>query len=704
MAVVYAKPTVRGLALRHCFDQRALSPTVTGVSRSGVWRFRELVLPDAEDGDIVTQPEGNTPLIAREAIARWAGIEALQLKHEGHNPTLSFKDRGMTVALTQAKRIGASAVACASTGNTSSSLAAYAAMAGVPALVLVPRGKVSLGKLAQTIAYGARTLLVRGDFDDCLRLVSEAAERLGVYLANSINPYRLQGQKTIVLELLQQLGWRAPDWIVVPAGNLGNTAAFGMALREARELGLIETMPRLAAVQASGAAPFAWSYRHGFTERRAVRAETVATAIRIGDPASFERAARSIRETDGVVTDVSDEEILEAKEVIDAAGVGCEPASAASVAGARRLAREGTIHSSDHVVAVLTGHILKDPDVLLRRGAGIEIEARIEEVERALGDAIPQPAQRATPHAPRARSHPASPLPHTVTVPGSTSNLGAGFDCVGVAIERTLTASVAFDGAQGRVTIRREGTLSALAHPAEDDLVYRGFVAACRARARAIPDALRFVVSSEIPVARGLGSSAAAVVAGASLANTALELGLAAEEIATLGARIERHADNVAPAVFGGAVLVVPGQEGEGETSYLFTPLELNAEIGFAFAVPDFEITTATARGVLPASVAHALAAAAVAKSAALVRGLATGHPALLAAALDDVLHVPHRRTLVPGYDDIVAAARSAGAYGATLSGSGPTIVAIGPLAMMPRIGEAMCEAWRENGVNARSA
>ena len=299
----------------------------------------------------------------------------------------------MTVALSNAQRIGASAVSCASTGNTSASLAAYAALAKIPAIVLVPAGQIALGKLAQTLAYGGRTLLVRGDFDDCLRLAREASEKLGVYLVNSINPFRIAGQTTIVLDLLQQLGWEAPDWIVVPAGNLGNTAAFGGALRLARETGLIDSSPRLAAVQAEGAAPFARSFRSGFKTRETVRAETVATAIRIGDPASYERGVRAIRETNGVVLDVSDDEILEAKAVIDASGVGCEPASAASVAGVRRLARDGVIRKSDRVVAVLTGHILKDPAILIDyhkdathplANPPLEIDASVEAVERVL--------------------------------------------------------------------------------------------------------------------------------------------------------------------------------------------------------------------------------------------------------------------------------------------------------------------------------
>jgi threonine synthase len=393
----YEPPAERGSALKKLFDARiTVRPGMP--EASGVWRFRELVLPDASDVEIVTQPEGNTPLVRRDRISAWCGIDSLNLKLEGANPTGSFKDRGMTVAVTQARRLAAPAVACASTGNTSASLAAYASLAGLTALVLVPTGQVSLGKLAQTIAYGARTLLVRGDFDDCLRLARAAADKLGVYLANSINPYRISGQKTIVLEMLQQLDWRAPDWIVFPAGNLGNTSAFGAALREAKELGLIDSTPRLAAVQASGAAPFAASFRDDFHERHTVRAETVATAIRIGDPASYDRAVRAIRETNGVVIDLPDDEILDAKAIVDASGVGCEPASAASVAGVRALVADGTIRREDKVVAVLTGHILKDPGILLQyhrdtnpppafANRPIEIDADLGAVERVLAAA-----------------------------------------------------------------------------------------------------------------------------------------------------------------------------------------------------------------------------------------------------------------------------------------------------------------------------
>jgi threonine synthase len=393
------------LEVRHRFFERSEALSATFASRrhalrgpdaSGVWRYRELVLPSATAAQIVSHPEGNTPLLERPRVSQWAGIERLLMKHEGHNPTGSFKDRGMTVAMTQAKRLGASAVACASTGNTSASLAAYAAQAGLPALVFVPAGQVAMGKLTQTLAYGAKTLVVRGNFDDCLALARDASAALNIQLLNSINPFRLEGQKSIVLELLEQLDWSPPDWIVLPAGNLGNTSAFGKAIREAMEVGLIAHAPRIAAIQAAGASPFAQSFHEHFVKPVRVTPETIATAIRIGAPASWHRAVRAIEETNGLVASVTDEEILEAKAIIDAAGVGCEPASAASVAGVRKLRADGVIGPHDAVVAVLTGHLLKDPGILVKyhqemdpaprlANRPIEIDASVAEVERLIG-------------------------------------------------------------------------------------------------------------------------------------------------------------------------------------------------------------------------------------------------------------------------------------------------------------------------------
>jgi len=353
------------------FDKRLGSRRT--IDRSGVWRFREHVL-DIDESEIITHPEGGTHLYEREGIL---------FKHEGENPTGSFKDRGMTVAITQAVREQAPAVACASTGNTSASAAAYAAQAGLRAIVFVPSGKISAGKLAQTQAYGALLLQVRGDFDAAMRLVLEASQRLGFYLVNSINPYRIEGQKTIVWELLQDLDWISPDWIVVPAGNLGNTSAFGKALVEARDAGWISKMPRLAAIQAHGANPFYRSFRENFAQRHRVKPETIASAIRIGDPVSYDKAVSALRATDGIVEEVTDEELMRAKRDIDRMGIGCEPASATTLAGVRKLRAAGVMHKSDRIVCVLTGHLLKDPGATSEKL--IEIDPEISEVERVLG-------------------------------------------------------------------------------------------------------------------------------------------------------------------------------------------------------------------------------------------------------------------------------------------------------------------------------
>ncbi len=288
----------------------------------------------------------------------------------------------------------------------------------------------------------------------------------------------------------------------------------------------------------------------------------------------------------------------------------------------------------------------------------------------------------------------------TVRVPASSSNLGAGFDCVGVAVGRWLRLSArrASPGAAAAapVTLERIGTLATLAVPADEDWLYRGFAAACRRARHVVPPGLVLAAESEIPVARGLGSSAAATVAGAVAASALLGLALDAHAVAALATELEGHPDNVAPAVFGGATLVVPGPDGD-----IVTPIVVHASITFVFAVPDFTVETKHARAVLPATLPHAQAVRAAAKSAALVQGLAHGDPRLLAAALDDVLHVPFRRSLVRGYTEVTDAARLAGAYGATLSGSGPTLVALAPLARAAAVGAAMVRAWRDCAVAA---
>lgn len=367
---------------------------------SGVWRYHQL-LPALPDSAIISRAEGNTPIYWDERIAAYAGVGQLGLKHEGHNPTGSFKDRGMTVGVSHAKAIGAKIVACASTGNTSASLASYAAAAGLPALVLIPEGKISGGKLSQTIAYGAHVIQIAGDFDQALALLRQLIDRHNIYLVNSVNPFRLEGQKTIIFEMLEQRGWQAPDVIALPGGNLGNTSAFGKALIELHQTGLIDRVPRLAVIQAAGAAPFAAYYASGFDHYAPVHAETVASAIKIGDPASVERARRSIQLTNGIVATVTDDEILEAKAEIDRVGIGCEPASAATLAGVRRLVNEGEIAPDAIVIGVLTGHLLKDPDAVVeyhlhdhngaaRPGANrpVSVPAELPALEQALADEL----------------------------------------------------------------------------------------------------------------------------------------------------------------------------------------------------------------------------------------------------------------------------------------------------------------------------
>ncbi len=334
---------------------------------SGVWRFKELVFPVAPNDKVVTRGEGNTTLYrSPKGLADWVGAKQLTLKHEGENPTGSFKDRGMTGGVTHAVLAGASSVVCASTGNTSASMASFAALAGLQSLVFFPYGSVAAGKLAQSIAYGALSVQVHGDFDTCLDLVRQSCRQFGIYLLNSVNPFRLEGQKTIVFELLQQRRWHVPDWIVLPGGNLGNTSAFGKGLHELFELDLIDKLPRIAVIQAKGASPFYASYRDDFRERKTMKADTLATAIKIGNPASYYKAKRTLEWTNGLVESVTDQEILDAKAQVDRCGIGCEPASAASVAGVKKLIAAGTIHPDDDVVTILTGHVLKDPEIVMK--------------------------------------------------------------------------------------------------------------------------------------------------------------------------------------------------------------------------------------------------------------------------------------------------------------------------------------------------
>jgi threonine synthase len=347
--------------LKATWRERRLSRSV--LDMSGVWRFRDLLPELAADEQAITLREGNTPLYELPQCGRITGVQRLFAKHQGLNPTGSFKDAGMTVAATFARLAGFRWVACASTGNTSASMAAYAARGGMRSLVLVPDGKISWSKLSQALDYGAVTCQLRTDFDGCLRLLQELVRRAPVYQLNSINPFRLEGQKTLALELLEQLAWQPPDHIIVPGGNLGNSSAIGKALLEMRDLGLISRLPKLSVIQAEGANALVRTLREGAGKRLiSVPAETRATAIRIGNPASWKKAVHVLEATGGACEQVTETEIAQAKAEIGAEGIGCEPASAVTLAGLKKLVKQGFVKPEESVVLVLTGNLLKDPD------------------------------------------------------------------------------------------------------------------------------------------------------------------------------------------------------------------------------------------------------------------------------------------------------------------------------------------------------
>ena len=341
------------------------------VDRSGVWRFREMlpILKSMESA--VTLGEGNTPLYEMPRSADRLGISGLRAKHQGMNPTGSFKDTGMTAALSVAREQGFTWVACASTGNTSAAMAAYAARAGMRSLVLLPEGKIAWGKLAQAMDYGALTLQLRTDFDGCVRVLSEVVERAPVYLLNSVNPYRIEGQKTPALEMAEQLEWAVPDHLIVPGGNLANSSALGKGFLEMQHLGLTARVPKISVIQAEGANPLVRAMREfGGEKLESVKAHTRASAIRIGNPASWRKAVRVIETTGGWVEQVSEAEIAVAKAEIGAEGIGCEPASAVTLAGLKKFVEQGKIGRDEAVVLLLTGHTLKDPDYTIRYHRG----------------------------------------------------------------------------------------------------------------------------------------------------------------------------------------------------------------------------------------------------------------------------------------------------------------------------------------------
>lgn len=351
-------------ALRHLWNERRTS--TLAIDQSGVWRFRDLLPIVAPEG-IISLREGNTPLYEMPRAAEKLGMNWLLAKHQGMNPTGSFKDTGMTAALSVALAAGYEWVACASTGNTSAAMAAYAARAGLRSLVLIPEGKIAWGKLSQSMDYGAVTVQLRTDFDGCVRVLTELIRRAPIYLLNSVNPYRLEGQKTPAFEILEQTDWQVPQHVLVPGGNLANSSALSKGFAEMKELGFISKVPKISIIQAEGANPLYLSLqKNGGASLDPVTADTRASAIRIGNPASWRKAVHALLSTGGWCEQVNEREIANAKAEIGAEGIGCEPASAVTLAGLRKLVANGRVGREETAVLLLTGHTLKDPEYTIQ--------------------------------------------------------------------------------------------------------------------------------------------------------------------------------------------------------------------------------------------------------------------------------------------------------------------------------------------------
>jgi threonine synthase len=371
-------------------DERALKEKI----EMGEWRLRPIsmwkykeFLPVFDETKIVTLREGGTPLYSCDRLGKELGIKNLYVKSEGANPTGSFKDRGMTVGVSKALELGVKAVICASTGNTSASLAAYAAKAGLPCIVLIPAGKIALGKLAQAMMYGAIVVGVKSNFDVALQMAVSASKRIGLYLLNSINPFRIEGQKTAAFEICDQLEWQVPDRVVLPVGNAGNITAYWKGFKELKALGLIEKMPKMVGVQAAGASPIAKAFAANNATIEPVKdPETVATAIRIGNPVNWKRALNALKESNGTALTVTDDEIIKAQKLLARKeGIFIEPASAAGIAGLKKLIENGEVDVDETIVCVATGHGLKDPEAAVRACEGIiEIEPSLEALEKVV--------------------------------------------------------------------------------------------------------------------------------------------------------------------------------------------------------------------------------------------------------------------------------------------------------------------------------
>ncbi len=650
LEVVYTAPEPWNPgALQTLWRERKTS--LDPAAQSGVWRFREMLPILADPAAAVTLREGNTPLYEMPRCAKFAGVDALLAKHQGMNPTGSFKDTGMTAALSVAKEKGFEWVGCASTGNTSASMAAYAARAGMRALVLLPEGKISWGKLAQSLEYGARTLQLKTDFDGCVRVLLELVRRFPLYLLNSMNPYRLEGQKTAAFELMEQLGWRVPQHVIVPGGNLANSSALGKGFREMLAAGLIDRLPRLSIVQAEGANPLVRAVRDLGGERiEPVQAETRATAIRIGNPASWKKAVAVLRESGGACLDVSEDEIADAKRAIGIEGIGCR-------AGFGRHARRPEEAGWFRLRAIRRfGGAGSDRPLPQRSGIHVgTMEARrVHRCQRGCSDSNARGRGIAA----------AMAQPVEIVLPATSANLGPAFDAAAIAMRLHFRVRAR---EAGEFTIDARGRDAAICGSVERNLVLETY-AEVLADCDKICVPLAIEVENEIPVGKGLGSSAAARLAGIALAAHFGGLGWSDARILAEAMTRERHGDNAAACWLGGVALV----HAEGAVK-----LRVRAEWPLLVAVTQAPLSTEHARSVLPPTYTRADAVSNLQCSMLLIAAFLEGRADWIRLALRDRIHEPYRGPLCPLLEPLRSLSGEHGVLGAALSGSGPSVLVV---------------------------
>ncbi len=659
---------------------------------SGVWRFKELVLP-IEDRFIISRREGNTNIYESKKLEKFTFSKNLLIKNEGENPTGSFKDRGITVGLTLAKYLGIKKVACASTGNTASSLASYAALANVKCTVFIPKNKVAYDKLSQALAYGAITYEIEGDFDNAMKLVKEYCIKNNIYLLNSLNSFRLEGQKSIVFELIQQLKWKVPDWIVVPGGNLGNVSSFSKALYELNELNLIDKIPRIAVIQAENANPFYRGYKTDFSQKFVVKANTIASAINIGNPVNYDKAVRGLKFCKGIVEQVSDQEIMDAKAQIDSSGIGCEPASAASIAGLKKLIKNKIIDKHEKVVCILTGNILKDSDSTMNYHL-----SKLNGIESRFANKLKE-WDKTNRH--KLNDYNNKKIKVKVFAPASIANLGPGFDILGCAIENLGDIVEAEKIEEKKVEIVKiKGDNHKL--PFEPLKNTAGIAAIEVLKLLKVNQGVKIKLYKGMPLGSGLGSSGASAVASAFAINLLFgnklpKLDLIKPCLIAEQAVSGYHADNVASSLLGGFVLIRSYEPLE------IIPLGYVDKLFFVIANPDYELSTKLAREKVPKMVKLQDAIFNNGNSSAIVAGILKNDIKLIGRSINDKIVEPARSLLIPGFYDVKKSALDAGAYGCSISGAGPSIFAvIDDKEKAENIGNVMKKAFSKNGLNSQ--